>query len=80
LTMPGLSIRLGLRSLATVKTAISLQTDVYRDGVSKANNLFSGNFSAYIGYLISRDREQRQEPPQKKDNRMLSAIEQILEI
>jgi hypothetical protein len=66
--------------LATVKTAISLQDDVYRDGSSKAKRLFSGNFSAYIGYLISRDREQRQEPPQKKDNKVLSAIEQILEM
>ena len=66
--------------MATVKTAISLRTDVYRDGASKAETLFSGNFSAYIAYLISRDRDQRQEPIQKKDNRMLSAIEQILEI
>jgi hypothetical protein len=66
--------------LATVKTAISLRTDVYKDGTSKADSLFSGNFSAYIGYLISRDREQRPEPTQKKDNKMLSAIEQILEI
>jgi hypothetical protein len=66
--------------LATVKTAISLQNDVHSFGSGKAADLFGGNFSAYIGYLISRDREQRQEPPQKKDNRMLSAIEQILEI
>jgi hypothetical protein len=67
--------------MATVKTAISLRTDVYRDGTSKAEALFSGNFSAYIGYLISRDREQRYEPEQqKKDNKLLSAIEQILEI
>lgn len=66
--------------MATVKRAISLQIDVYRDGASKANALFSGNFSAYIGYLISRDREQRQEPVQKKDSKMLSAIEQILDI
>jgi hypothetical protein len=66
--------------LATVKTAISLRTDVYRDGTSKANNLFGGNFSAYIGYLISRDREQKQETIQKKDNKMLSAIEQILDM
>lgn len=66
--------------MATVKTAISLRTDVYRDGTSKAEALFSGNFSAYVAYLISRDREQRPEPIQKKDNRMLSAIEQILDI
>jgi hypothetical protein len=66
--------------LATVKTAISLKNDVHSFGSGKANNLFGGNFSAYIGYLISRDREQKQETVQKKDNRMLSAIEQILEI
>jgi hypothetical protein len=69
-----------LRSLATVKTAISLQNDVHNFGAKKAETLFSGNFSAYVGFLISRDREQRQEPPQKKDNKMLSAIEQILDI
>jgi hypothetical protein len=78
--MPGRFIGLGLKNLATVKTAISLRDSVYNFGIGKAESLFSGNFSAYIGFLISRDREQRQEPIQKKDNKVLSAIEQILDI
>lgn len=78
--MPGPSTELELRNMATVKTAISLKEDVYRAGANKAKRLFGGNFSAYIGYLISCDREQRQEPEQKKDNKLLFAIEQILEI
>lgn len=67
--------------MATVKKAISLKDDVYKDGTEKAKRLFSGNFSAYISYLISRDREQSQEREyQKKDNKLLSAIEQILDL
>lgn len=66
-----------MRDLATVKTAISLQDDVHRDGISKAKRLFGGNFSAYIGYLISRDRE---EAPQNKEKKYTAAIDQILDI
>jgi hypothetical protein len=73
-------IRSGLKSMATVKRAISLRDDIHNFGSIKAETLFSGNFSAYIAYLISRDREQRHEPEQKKDNKMLSVIEQIMEM
>lgn len=66
--------------MATIKTAISLRDSVYKFGICKAEALFSGNFSAYIGYLISKDREQRQESELKKDNILLSAIEQILDM
>jgi hypothetical protein len=49
-------------------------------GIGKAESLFSGNFSAYIGFLISRDREQRQEPEQKKEKKYTAVIDQILDI
>lgn len=63
------------------KTAISLQNDVFKDGSERASRLFGGNFSAYVGYLISRDREQLAEPLQKKkDNKMSAAINQILDL
>lgn len=78
--MPGLSIESGWRNLATVKRAISLKENIYKFGISKAEALFGGNFSAYIGYLISRDKEQFQEPQQKKNNKLLSVIEEILDM
>lgn len=66
--------------MATIKTAISLKDDVHKFGVGKASRLFGGNFSAYINFLVSQDRERKEEPIQKKDNRMLSAIEQIMDL
>jgi hypothetical protein len=80
LQMPGRFTRLGLRSLATVKTSISLKDRVYKFGIDKANTLFSENFSAYIGFLICRDMEHQETPAPKKDNKILSVIEQILEM
>lgn len=66
--------------MAVVKTSISLQEDVYKFGSDRADRLFGGKFSGYINYLISQDREQRQEPEQNQNNKVLSAIEQILEL
>lgn len=63
------------------KTAISLQEDVFNYGSERASRLFGGIFSSYVGYLISRDREQLSEPVQKKkDNKMSAAINQILDL
>lgn len=68
----------------TVKKAISLRDDVYKSAREKADKLFGGNFSAYIGYLISKDREGEAitvKPVQEeKNDEIMSAIDEILEI
>jgi hypothetical protein len=64
--------------LAVVKKAISLPDHVYDTGVQKTQKLFGGNFSAYICYLISRDREQDDYKPKVKDNKVTKAIDEII--
>lgn|GEM_PF-4816338 len=64
-----------------IKRTISLDSEVFKAGESKANRLFSKNFSAYIGYLISKDNEPQEPAAQKKVDRMLTkSIDDILNI
>lgn len=77
--MPGLFMRLGLKSLA-VKKAISLPERVYQAGYDKTCKLFGGNFSAYICYLISSDKEENKARTPVKDTKVMSAIDEIMNI
>lgn len=68
----------------SVKKSISLKNDVYEYAQDKANKLFSSNVSAYIGYLISKDREGikevYKEPERLKDSNLISLIDSIIDI
>jgi hypothetical protein len=68
--------------LSVVKTAISLQETIYKKGKRKADMLFGGNFSGYVGYLISKDglgidscKEEL-----KNNTEVLNSIDSILDI
>lgn len=49
-----------------VKKAISLKDSIYKFALEKTERLFSGNFSGYVGYLISKDMQ---------DDKNIKAIE-----
>lgn len=67
-----------------IKKSISLKNDVYEYAQDKANKLFSSNVSAYIGYLICRDREGIKEvckePEGVKDTNLINLIDSIIDI
>lgn len=81
-------MRLGLKSLARIKKNLSLEKSVLDKGMIKANEMFSGNFSMYITYLIHQDckdikiNKNFEENIQDriKDKEALSEIDNILDI
>lgn len=63
----------------TIKKAISLPDDIYNYGIDKTQKLFGGNFSKYICYLISKDKENLQYEV-KKDMPNIKSIDDILDM
>ena len=66
--------------MATVKKTISLQNSVFVKGKEKADMYFGNNLSAYITYLICKDGEEVVLKEKKKDSKILSAVDEILNI
>jgi len=64
----------------TTKKAISMRDDILDYGLEKADRLFQGNFSAYICYLISKDREEVTDPKKKRNTNITAAIDEIMNI
>lgn len=57
-----------------------MKDDVYKSGVEKADKLFQGNFSAYICFLICKDREEKAQVRRMVDDKVASAVDNILNI
>lgn len=71
-----------------MKKTLSIQEDVMKKAQKKADEMFSGNFSIYITYLINNNCKQgnvdeehnikKEEPVIKRNSNVINAISDIL--